>query len=541
MSKTDASLLWWQSGVVYQIYPRSFQDTNGDGIGVLQGIIERLDYLKDGTPHSLGVDAIWISPFYPSPMKDFGYDVADYCDVDPLFGDLAIFDQLVEAAHERGIKVIIDWVPNHTSDQHPWFIESRSRRDNPRRDWYIWRDPQPEGSPPNKWGSTFGGPAWTLDEATGQYYLHQFVREQPELNWRNPEVKAAMYETLRFWLDRGVDGFRMDVIAKIIKDDQFRDNPPNPKAPPDLPKDDIKSRLLDIYNMDRPEVHEIIKEIRQLFDEYEDRVAIGELWGPLEPWVRYYGEQGDGLHMPFNFRLMDEGKWEARTMQGLVDKMEAILPDFAWPNYVLGNHDRIRLATRFGGQAQARTAAMMLLTLRGTPTLYYGDEIGLENGDIKPEQVQDPQGINLGVERTRDVCRTPMQWDASEYAGFSTVEPWLPLSADYVERNVTVQTADPTSILNLYRKLLWYRRGSAVLQGGSYRPLNLHDNCFVYLRETAEACCLIALNFVGEAVELDVSEAGNGRLVLSTHLDRQEAVNRVLALRPFEGVLIELK
>jgi alpha-glucosidase len=536
----NGSLLWWQSGVIYQIYPRSFQDTDGDGIGDLQGIVERLDYLNDGTPNSLGVDAIWISPFYPSPMKDFGYDVSDYCDVDPMFGDLATFDRLLAAAHERNIKVIIDWVPNHTSDQHPWFIESRRSRDNSKRDWYIWRDPKPDGSPPNNWGSTFGGPAWTLDEVTGQYYLHQFVREQPELNWRNPEVKAAMYDTLRFWLDRGVDGFRMDVIAMIIKDDLFRDNPPNPNASADLPENDLKSRLLDIYNMDREEVHDVLKEIRQLFEEYHDRVTIGELWGPLEPWVRYYGEQGDELHMPFNFRLMDEGRWDAQRMQNLVDAMEAVLPDFAWPNYVLGNHDRIRLATRFGGQAQARTAALMLLTLRGTPTLYYGDEIGLENGDIKPEQMQDPQGINLGVERTRDVTRTPMQWDAREQAGFSTVEPWLPISADYAERNVVVQSADSTSILNLYRKLLWYRRGSAVLQGGRYRALNLHDDCFVYLRATAEARCLIALNFVNGAVELDISEVSNGRIVISTHLDREEEVGRVLRLRPFEGILIEL-
>ncbi|MCB8944567.1 MAG: DUF3459 domain-containing protein [Ardenticatenaceae bacterium] len=541
MSKLNSHLLWWQSGVVYQIYPRSFQDTNGDGIGDLQGIIERLDYLNDGTPNSLGIDAIWISPFYPSPMKDFGYDVADYCDVDPMFGDLATFDRLVAAAHERGIKIIIDWVPNHSSDQHAWFKESRSSRDNPKRDWYIWRDAKSDGSPPNNWGSFFGGPAWTWDEATGQYYMHQFVPEQPELNWRNPELKGAMYDTLRFWLDRGVDGFRMDVIGLIIKDEQLRDNPPNPHAPADLPANAIFHRLLQVYNMDQDEVHDILKEIRQLFDEYDERVAIGELWGPLDRWVKYYGEQGEELHLPFNFRLMDEGEWNAKRLQGLVDAMEGVLPDFAWPNYVLGNHDRIRLASRFGGQAQARTAAFMLLTLRGTPTLYYGDEIGLENGDIKPEQMQDPQGINLGVAHTRDVCRTPMQWDASDGAGFTTGEPWLPLSDDYETRNVAVQTADPHSILNLYRHLLWYRRQSAVLPGGSYQAVNLHENCFVYVRETAAARCLIALNFVDEAIELDISGVGNGRLVLSTHLDRAEAVSGGLALRPFEGVLVELE
>ncbi|MEZ4511161.1 MAG: alpha-amylase family glycosyl hydrolase [Chloroflexota bacterium] len=533
-----SSLSWWQSGVVYQIYPRSFQDTNGDGIGDLDGIIQRLDYLNDGTPNSLGIDAIWISPFYPSPMKDFGYDVADYCDVDPMFGDLATFDRLVEAAHARNIKVIIDWVPNHTSDQHPWFVEARRSRDSAKRDWYIWRDAKPDGSLPNNWGGFFGGPAWTWDEATGQYYLHQFVPEQPELNWRNPDVKAAMFDTLRFWLDRGVDGFRMDVIGLIIKDEQLRDNPPNPNAPADLPENAIFHRLQQVYNMDQDEVHEVMREIRQLFDEYEARVAIGELWGPLERWVKYYGEQGEGLHLPFNFRLMDESRWEARVMQGLVDAMEGVLPPFAWPNYVLGNHDRIRLATRFGGQAQARLAAMMLLTLRGTPTLYYGDELGLENGDIKPEQMHDPQGINLGVAFTRDVARTPMQWDASDHAGFSSVEPWLPVSADYATRNVAVQGAAADSMLAFYRALLWLRRGSAVLQGGSYRSLPLHEACFAYVRELDGERLLVVLNFAAAPCRVAVGE--NGRFLLSTHPDRAGTTDAWLDLRPFEGVVIAL-
>lgn len=540
MTNNEHTAPWWQRGVIYQIYPRSFQDTAGDGIGDLQGIIDRLDYLNDGTAASLGVDAIWISPFYPSPMKDFGYDVADYCDVDPMFGDLATFDRLVTEAHARGLKIIVDWVPNHTSDQHPWFLESRRSRDNPKRDWYLWRDPKPDGSPPNNWGSAFGGPAWTLDETTGQYYLHQFVSEQPELNWRNPEVKEAMFDTLRFWLDRGVDGFRMDVIGMIIKDEQLRDNPPNPNPRPGLSDNDISGRLLSVYNADQDEVHDILKEIRQLFDQYDDRVTIGELWGPLPRWVKYYGAAGEELHLPFNFRLMDEGKWDVKTMRGLVDAMEAILPEFAWPNYVLGNHDRIRLATRFGGQAQARTAAMMLLTLRGTPTLYYGDEIGLENGDIKPEQMQDPQGIGLGIEYTRDVTRTPMQWDASPYAGFSDVEPWLPISADYQTRNVAVQAQNPTSMLNLYRQLLHYRKKTEVLTLGSYRPLDLHDHCFAYVRQSDSQRSLIALNFVDTACTLPLKNVGHGRIILSTHLDRMENVVDELHLRPFEGVIIEL-
>jgi alpha-glucosidase len=490
----NKNMQWWQRGVVYQIYPRSFMDANGDGVGDLAGILQELDYLNDGTSESLGVDAIWISPIFPSPMADFGYDVSDYCDIDPLFGDLATFDRLLAACHNRGIKVILDWVPNHTSDRHPWFQESRHSRDHPKRDWYIWRDAKPDGAPPNNWGSFFGGPAWTFDERTGQYYLHQFVKEQPELNWRNPEVKEAMLDTLRFWLRRGVDGFRMDVIGLIYKDPELRDNPPNPHASPDLPENDLHGRQLQLFNMDQDDVHGVLREIRAVLDEFEDRCGIGELWGPLDRWVRYYGERGDELHMPFNFRLMAQ-PWQAAAMRQSVDQLEAALPDIAWPNYVLGNHDQIRLATRFGGQAQARVAAMMLLTLRGTPTLYYGDEIGLENGLILPHQVQDPQGINLGVERTRDVCRTPMQWDSSPNAGFSAHQPWLPVSPDYATRNVAAQAKDPFSILNLYRKLLQVRRQSAALFGGSYHSLDAGPDCFAYLRQAGDERFLVVLNF----------------------------------------------
>jgi len=530
--------LWWQTGVVYQIYPRSFKDTTGNGVGDLQGIIEKLDYLSD----TLGVDAIWISPFYPSPMKDFGYDVADYCDIDPMFGDIKTFDRLLQEAHQRGIKVIIDWVPNHTSDEHAWFIESRSKRDNHKRDWYIWRDPKPDGSPPNNWGSFFGGPAWTLDKKTGQYYMHQFVPGQPELNWRNPEVKAAMFDTLRFWLDRGVDGFRMDVIGLIIKDERLRDNPIDPYVPIDLRENDLFKRLLQVYNMDQDEVHPVLKEIRQLFDEFDDRVAIGELWGPLERWVKYYGDAGDELHLPFNFRLMDESSWSSQSMRGLVDALETALPDYAWPNYVLGNHDRIRLATRFGGQAQARLAAMMLLTLRGTPTLYYGDEIGLENGIIPSEKIQDPQGVNLGAERARDVCRTPMQWDTNHFAGFSSVEPWLPVSVDYAQRNVAMMDADHQSILHLYEELLQLRKNSPALQVGSYTPMDiLPESCFIYQRSVGKELLLVALNFSVDTQIFSLPEASQATCLLSTHLDRTGEIElREISLRSNEGLIIQL-
>ncbi len=541
MTQDRQALRWWQRSVVYQIYPRSFADANSDGIGDLQGIIQKLDYLNDGTPNSLGIEAIWLSPFYPSPMADFGYDVADYCDVDPMFGTLADFDQLVSAAHKRGIKIIIDYVPNHTSDQHKWFLESRSSRDNPKRDWYIWRDAKPDGSPPNNWGSFFGGPAWTFDQATGQYYMHQFVKEQPELNWRNPEVQAAMLDVLRFWMKRGVDGFRMDVVGLIIKDKELRDNPPDPNANPNLPPNDLFSRQLHIYNGDQAEVHEMIKAIRATLDEFDDRCGIGELWGPMDRWVRYYGENGDELQLPFNFRLMSQ-PWSAKAMRASVDEMEAALPNFAWPNYVLGNHDQIRLATRFGGQAQARLAGMMLLTLRGTPTTYYGDELGLENGKILPHQMQDPQGINLGIERTRDVARTPMQWDSTPFAGFSTVEPWLPVSEDYSTRNVAAQSTQPQSILSFYRKLSWMRRGSPALLGGSYHPLDVTEDTFAYLREVDGERKLVVLNFAAEAARVSVPGVDSGQILLSTHMDRAgEKVNLAqLDLRPHEGVVLDL-
>ncbi len=557
MARTS-QLKWWQRGVVYQIYPRSFQDSNGDGVGDLNGIISRLDYLNDGTPNSLGVDAIWLSPIYPSPMKDFGYDVSDYCAIDPLFGSLADFDRLLSEAHRRGLKVIIDWVPNHTSDQHAWFLESRSSRDNPKRDWYIWRDPQPSGAPPNNWGSFFGGSAWTFDEKSGQYYLHQFVPEQPELNWRNSDLKAAMLDTLRFWLNRGVDGFRMDVIGLIIKDAALRDNPPDPLANSDLPENDIHARQLNIYNEDQDEVHPILREIRALFDEYDDRVAIGELWGDLPRWVRYYGapnaagDGGDELHLPFNFRLMWQA-WNAVAMRQSVDELEKILPPYAWPSFVLGNHDQHRLATRFGGQEQARLAAMMLLTLRGAPTLYYGDELGMENGLIPADKLQDPQGINLGAERTRDVVRTPMQWDASPHAGFSDVEPWLPVQ-DYLTRNAAAQEQDPRSILSLYRQLLRLRRSSPALHGGSYTPLDDPDPVhsqnpvYLFLREAEHERKLVALNLAPVARTLSTpfgagsSVGPRGELVLSTHLDRAGEIDLGhIPLRPNEGLIINVE
>ena len=358
---------WWQTGVIYQIYPRSFQDSNGDGIGDLAGIVQRLPYLTE-----LGVDAIWLSPIFRSPMADFGYDISDYTDIDPLFGSLEDFDALLAAAHAQGLRVILDLVPNHTSDQHPWFKQSRASTRSSRRDWYIWRDPAENGGPPNNWPSVFDGSAWEYDCATGQYYYHAFLAAQPDLNWRNADVRSAIYEVMRFWLRRGVDGFRVDVIWHLIKDEHFRDNPPNPNFREGDPPHHC---VVPLYTADRPEVHDIIAEMRRVTDEFTDRVLIGEIYLPLERLVAYYGRDLSGVHLPFNFSLLSTS-WRAPAIARLINEYEAALPSGGWPNWVLGNHDQARIASRVGHD-QAKIAAMLLLTLRGTPTIYYGDEIGM--------------------------------------------------------------------------------------------------------------------------------------------------------------------
>jgi alpha-glucosidase len=371
---------WWQSAVIYQIYPRSFQDSRGTGVGDLPGITARLPDLAE-----LGVDAIWISPIFTSPMADYGYDIADYTTVDPLFGDLADFDVLIESAHGLGLKVILDLVPNHTSDQHPWFAESRRSRNSPKRGWYIWHDPGETGGPPNNWLANFGGSAWQYDDRTRQYYYHAFLAAQPDLNWRNPDVRDAVYDAMRFWLRRGVDGFRIDVIWHLIKDDRFRDNPRNPH---DTMEAAPHERVLPLYTTDRPEVQEIIAEMRAVANEFIDRVLIGEIYLPVERLVAYYGRDLNGLHLPFNFSLLNS-PWNARAIANLIEDYEARLPPGGWPNWVLGNHDRPRIASR-GGAEQARVAAMLLLTLRGTPTIYYGDEIGMEQVSIPEHRIRDP-------------------------------------------------------------------------------------------------------------------------------------------------------
>jgi alpha-glucosidase len=518
--------LWWQRGIVYQIYPRSFQDSDGDGVGDLAGIRRRLDYLT-----GLGVDAIWISPIYPSPMADFGYDVADYCGIDPLFGTLADFDALLADARARGLKVILDFVPNHTSDRHPWFLESRSSRSNPKRDWYIWRDGKPDGAPPNNWISHFGGPAWTFDHATGQWYLHSFLREQPDLNWRDPEVRRAMYDALRFWLKRGVDGFRVDVIWLLIKDETLRDNPLNASWQP--PGAEI-GKLIQLYNADRPEVHEVIAEMRSVLDEFDERVLIGEIYLPLERLVTYYGTELKGAQLPFNFQLL-ETAWDARAIAKAIGDYERLLPAGGWPNWVLGNHDRPRIAARVGS-AQARVAAMLLLTLRGTPTMYYGDEIGLSRVDIPPGAAQDPwekKEPGLG----RDSSRTPMQWDEGPRAGFTTAaKPWLPLDRDHFRQNVAAMRQVPDSILNLYRALIALRRAHRALSGGTFQMVAVTDATIVFERTFGDERFFVALNLGGEVQALAPSLLG-AEIVLSTMMDRKGPLNSA-RLRGHEGLLL---
>jgi alpha-glucosidase len=512
MKKADEETkrTWWEDGVVYQIYPRSFMDFNGDGIGDLKGVISRLDYLNDGTKNSLGIDAIWFSPFYTSPMFDFGYDISDFTNIDPAYGTMADFDRLLSEAHKRNIKIILDFVPNHTSHLHPWFVESRSSRTNPKRDWYIWADPSrplkrhyidgnvpPRRYRPNNWQSIFGGPAWTWDEKTRQYYYHHWLVEQTDVNWRNPKLREAMYDQMRFWLDKGVDGFRLDVINFIFKDKDLRNNPYCiGRRPYDMQRH--------LYDKDLPENIEVVREMRRLVDSYGDRMLVGEVSNddPVEP-ARYYGNGADGLNLSFYFHFANQ-RFSADRFRSAIASWEAAVPGNAWPVYFLSNHDRMRHVGRYGTRDRARTigraqvAAMLLLTVRGTPFLYYGEEIGMNNLSIGKKDLRDPVGIRYWpVPVGRDPARTPMQWDGSTSAGFSaTSSTWLPVNPDYRTVNVAAQADDPSSLLSFYRTIIWKRKGSAALTRGSVRivPDTPHA-ILAYIREYRDDRCLVVLNF----------------------------------------------
>jgi alpha-glucosidase len=527
---------WWQTGVIYEAYVRSFQDTNGDGIGDLAGVRKRLDYLQ-----WLGIDILWLTPIYTSPMVEFGYDIADYVKVDPSFGTMEEFDALLKDAHARKIRVVLDIAPNHTSDQHPWFKESRSSRDNPKADWYLWRDPGPDGGPPNNWLSAFGGKsAWEWEEKRKQFYYHAFMKEQPDLNWRNPEVEKAFYECMRFWLKKGVDGFRIDVIWHLLKDDKFRDNPKNPGYDPGKDPSNDQQRYL--YNADRPEVIDLIVRMRDVLQEFDgERLMIGELYHSSDRIMNYYGEKGEGAQVPHN-QVLILLPWKADELRDSIEKYLGSLPDHTWPNWVLSNHDKPRIATRAGNQEQARVARMLLLTLKGTPTLYYGDELGMENVPLKPDQIKDPfEKLDPGRGQGRDGQRTPMQWDRSKHAGFTTGEPWLPVADNYRDVNVEAQKDDPESMLSLTRAILELRRKEPALHVGEHRMLLNDGPIIAYRREHEKTGFLIALNLSRDYAELELPH-GYKRLlpVLTTvrgGLPREEVRDKLL-LEPNEGLIL---
>jgi alpha-glucosidase len=478
---------WWQHAVFYEIYPRSFADSNGDGIGDLTGIAAKLDYLQD-----LGVDAIWITPCFPSPQVDFGYDVSDYENIDPKYGTLADFDRLVGEAKKRNIRVILDFVVNHTSDQHKWFIDSKSSKTAKHRDWYIWRDGKGPGQPPNNWLSTFGLSAWMYDRKTRQYYYHYFYPEQPDLNWRNPAVERAMFDTTRFWYKRGVVGFRLDAVDSLYEDPKLRDNPVLPG------KDNFgRPNMEDKYNRNLPEMHTALKDLRKVADEY-DAVLIGETWTQnVNELKEYYGAHGDELQMPMDL-LLTVLPLSAPVLR---DHIAAVDAGGGWPTYVIANHDIVRSYTRYGDGKHnddiAKLLAGFYLTLRGTPVMYYGEEIGMQNTDPKSkEEVKDPIGkLGWPVEKGRDGERTPMQWNSGPNAGFTTGTPWLPVPPSAQTHNVDTERKDPNSVLNFYRQLLHLRKEEPALREGRYIVLNGNDpNVLSYLRQEKSSTVVVVLN-----------------------------------------------
>ncbi|HEY7093450.1 MAG TPA: alpha-amylase family glycosyl hydrolase [Ktedonobacterales bacterium] len=539
---------WWRDAVIYQIYPRSFQDSDGDGIGDLAGITERLDYLR-----ALGVDALWLSPIYPSPMRDFGYDVSDYTAISPEFGTMADFRALLSAAHERGLRILLDLVMNHTSDQHPWFLESMASRENPKREWYLWRDGKPgvrgrgrRPAPPNNWRSVFGGSAWQWDERTDQYYLHSFLKEQPDLNWRDPELRAAMMEVIRYWLEMGVDGFRLDVANCFMKDEMLRDNPRRAFG---LRPYDRQRHLYDFNQLDNLDV---MRQIRATVDAYTGRVSIGEIHAPPRGdttiSAAYYAN-GAGLHMAFDFAFLFS-PWRANAFAAAIDRWERALdPDhapFNWPNYTLSNHDQPRAISRYASGneeetlARARMAAALLLTLRGTPFIYYGEEIGIRNGRIPRSRIQDPFGKPYWpIYKGRDGERTPMQWSAELQGGFTSEEPWLPVNPDSARVNVAAQQDEPKSLLHWYRALIALRKREVALRAGGYRRLSApRSQTLCYLRETEGDRIFVALNFARNQQTVALPDAGAWRVLLSSHHSAGETLDGKSMTLPGYGVVI---
>ncbi|MEO0489018.1 MAG: alpha-glucosidase [Cyanobacteria bacterium J06659_2] len=547
---------WWNSGVIYQIYPLTFADGNGDGTGDLRGIINRLDYLNDGNPNSeksLGVDAIWLSPINQSPMFDNGYDISNYNDVCPIFGTLADFEELIEAAHRRGIKVILDLVVNHTSNQHPWFIESSASRDNSKADWYLWQEPLEGRDLPNNWLSYFGGTGWTHCDERNQCYFHTFNQNQPDLNWQNPAVREAVYDIVRFWLDKGVDGFRLDASSVYSKDPYFRDNPMKYGAS----DQNAYNNQHHLYEKNLPENHQIIQEIRAILDAYGDRVLIGETFidSRLYDSTVFYGVNNSELHLPLTFEF-PFSPWYPGYLQREIEKKEKVTPPTACPSYFLDNHDIPRHLSRWvecslcvDSDAIAKAAATLLLTVRGTPILYYGQELGMvDNVDIPPEKLQDKAVMPNEMGETpppRDGARTPMQWDTSAHAGFSfgkDVEPWLPVHTNYAEVNVETELAQPDSILIFYQQLIRVRKQSKALQTGKWRSLiHYPHEHMAYLRQTDDETVLVVINFAYEqpfAIDVPVARE-NWTVLLSTHYESGKLIDLAENLQPFEVSILQ--
>jgi alpha-glucosidase len=522
---------WWQQAVFYQVYPLSFQDTDGDGRGDLAGVSARLDHLA-----WLGVDAVWLGPVFPSPMHDFGYDIADFTGVDPVFGSLEEFDRLLASLHQRGMRLVLDFVPNHSSDRHPWFIESRSSRHSLRRDWYVWADAAADGGPPNNWVSRFGGSAWEWDESSGQYYYHAFLKQQPDLNWHNPRVREAMADVLRFWLRRGVDGFRLDACAVLAQDRLLRDDPPNPDASADTPPPDRHQR---VYTNYRPEVLDWLADLRRAVDAFPDRVLLGEVDGAGERIAHFYGDaERPILHLPLNYRL-HETDWKARALRQAIEDYLDLLPPHAWPNWLLGGHDKKRIVDVVGAE-QARVAAMLQFTLPGTSVLYQGDELGVPGAEVPSGQARDPFEQRLpGYGLNRDAERAPLPWNGSAHAGFTAGTPWLPLARAPVHGHAEQQRDDPRSPLALYRALIALRQSEPALRSCHLRMDRGRGDVLGYERGEGERRLRVLLN-LGERerhVRGDADDAA--RLVLSTHLDRHdETCGRRIVLRPHEGIVL---
>jgi alpha-glucosidase len=528
-SAPDSNETWWRNVVVYEIAVVSFQDSNVDGQGDLVGLLQRIDYLT-----WLGVGAVWLTPIYKSPNHDFGYDIADFCSLDPRFGNLEDFDKLLRALHDSGIRVILDLVPNHTSDQHAWFWESRTSRNNPKADWYLWAEAGANGGPPNNWLSRFGGSAWEWCEERRQFYYHSFLPSQPDLNWRNPEVREAIAAVMRFWLERGVDGFRVDASAVLIKDDLLRDNPPDPEANDKTPPPQAS---MPVFTDDRPETMGCIEYIREVLDEYDGKLLCGEVQGKTDRIGHFYGNSKPRLHLPLNFALLDS-EWSAISLQATVDAYFNALPHGAWPDFVIGGHDKHRVASKIG-QAQARILAMLLMTIRGTPFLFAGDEMGSEQVQIPSERIQDPfEKLMKGFDLGRDPERAPLRWDDTEGGGFTSGEPWLPLSRDRT-RNIKAQQGDRNSLLNLYRELIALRREEPCLLQGEYLPRRAKNDVFSFGRRMNDTEILVGLNISGEPRLWEWE--GCGVRLLSTRLDcKQEKVAGPIHLKPNEGVIVKV-